>query len=125
MENKQNRHNAMKKLFILSAGCLFLLTLNHCGSARRGVPVYQPLNINSSAVAQGQVVFMANCNKCHPGGQAGLGPAINNKPLPGFMIKFQVRKGLGVMPAFSEERISDQQLDNLVVYLKELKSAKQ
>lgn len=114
----------MKKPFILSAAFLLLLSLSYCGSARRGTPTHPPLNIESPAVAQGQVVFMSHCNKCHPGGAAGLGPAINNKPLPGFLMKFQIRNGLGVMPAFKEDHISDQELDNLIAYLKELRSAK-
>ncbi|MDC4226474.1 MAG: cytochrome c [Candidatus Manganitrophus sp.] len=54
-----------------------------------------------------------------PEGEAGLGPALNNKPLPGWMIRFQVRHGLGAMPAFSEKEISDRELDDLVIaYLK-------
>lgn len=36
---------------------------------------------------------------------------INNKPLPGFLIKFQVRNGLGAMPAFSKEHVSPEELD--------------
>ncbi|MEJ8801079.1 c-type cytochrome [Pontibacter sp. H249] len=114
----------MRRYFILSAAFLMLLLLSYCGSARRGAPIYAPLAIESEAVANGEAVYMTYCNKCHPGGAAGLGPAINNKPLPGFMIKLQVRKGFGVMPAFKEEHITDQQLDNLVAYLKELKAAK-
>ncbi|ARS37330.1 c-type cytochrome [Pontibacter actiniarum] len=114
----------MKKTALLSAGLLFLLSLSFCGTARRGVPMFEPLSISSPAVAQGKAVFKAHCQKCHPGGTAGLGPAINNKPLPGFLIRYQVRHGLGVMPAFKEEVISDQELDHLVAYLKKLRKAK-
>ncbi|AKD03081.1 cytochrome c [Pontibacter korlensis] len=114
----------MKKLFILSVWFLLLLTLNNCGTARRGEPLFEPLTSATPAVAQGEVVFMEYCQKCHPGGTAGLGPAINNKPLPGALMRFQVRNGLGTMPAFKEEVISDQELDHLVAYLKSLKSAK-
>lgn len=60
---------------------------------------------------------MRVCNGCHPGGEAGLGPALNNKLLPGFLIKFQVRNGLGVMPSFSQDVISPEELDDLVSYL--------
>lgn len=92
-----------------------------CGTARRGVPVQPPLSVNSSEVEHGQQVFMEFCNGCHPGGTAGLGPAINNKRLPGFLIRTQVRRGLGVMPGFSEEVISDEALDALVEYLAALR----
>ena len=90
-------------------------------SARRGEPLYGPLRITSTAVENGQQVFMRECHQCHPGGEAGLGPSINDKPLPGFLIRFQVRRGIGAMPAFSPNEISPQDLENLVLFLKELR----
>ena len=98
-----------------------VLILGAC-SARRGEPLYGPLNISDPAIAHGQQVFMRECHQCHPGGEAGLGPAINNKPLPGFLIRFQVRNGLGAMPAFSDDEISSTELDELLEYLKALRS---
>jgi mono/diheme cytochrome c family protein len=80
-----------------------------------------PLPIGSSAVAQGRQVFMAHCQPCHPGGEAGLGPAINDKLLPGFLIALQVRSGLGAMPAFSPQELSPDELDALIAYLKVLR----
>jgi mono/diheme cytochrome c family protein len=68
-----------------------------------------------------QRVFNAHCDQCHPGGEAGLGPALNNKPLPPFLMKIQVRRGLGAMPGFSEKLISDRELDNLIAYTKALR----
>lgn len=64
---------------------------------------------------------MKHCSQCHPGGEAGVGPAINDKPLPGFLIRFQVRQGLGAMPAFSIERITDDQLTDVITYLQALR----
>jgi mono/diheme cytochrome c family protein len=52
---------------------------------------------------------------------AGLGPALNNKPLPGFAIRYQIRNGMGAMPAFDEEKISDKEAKNIVAYLKALR----
>ncbi|MBI5453769.1 MAG: c-type cytochrome [Deltaproteobacteria bacterium] len=92
-----------------------------CGSARRGAPVAGPFDDSQPHIARGKKVFEENCSQCHPGGEAGLGPAINNKPLPGFLIKFQVRKGIGAMPSFPNEHISDSELDDLVSYLKALR----
>lgn len=89
-----------------------------CVSARRGEPLAGPLTVSSPAVARGQVAFMHYCHACHPGGDAGLGPALNNKPLPGFMIKTQVRLGLGAMPAFSKKVIKTSDLSDIVAYLK-------
>jgi mono/diheme cytochrome c family protein len=75
----------------------------------------------TTEAARGQIVFMKNCHQCHPGGEAGLAPAINNKPFPEFLKKFQVRHGLGAMPSFSDGRISDDELDDLMEYLKTLR----
>ena len=98
-----------------------LLLLAACGSARRGEPITRSPVVSDPQIEQGQIVFMQNCHKCHPGGEAGLAPAINNKPLPEFLMRFQVRHGLGTMPSFTEEEITDMQLDNLMRYLKELR----
>jgi mono/diheme cytochrome c family protein len=90
-------------------------------SARRGEPLYGPLPTTTAPVENGQQVFMRECHQCHPGGEAGLGPSINDKPLPGFLIRLQVRRGIGAMPAFSQDEISPQELDNLLQFLKELR----
>lgn len=108
------KRKALAILWILGAaasGC----------SARRGIPVAGPLETSSPEVLQGRVAFDRHCSNCHPGGARGLAPAINNKPLPGFLIRFQVRHGLGAMPAFSEREIPREELDGIVAYLKELR----
>ena len=107
---------------VVIGGFLFVLIPAGCGSARRSIPVAGPLSLSAAdpsdeAELLGRQVFMAHCYQCHPSGTAGLGPALNDKPLPGFAIKTQVRQGFGAMPAFSEEMISDDQLDALVSYL--------
>ena len=99
---------------------LILILLAGC-SARRSEPVAGPFRPESPMVAQGEVAFDQHCSRCHPGGERGLAPAINNKPLPGFLIKLQVRHGVGAMPAFSEKELSPEHLDALVKYLKELR----
>lgn len=113
----------MSNTSCLAAGLIVCLlpVLAGCGSARRGAPTQPPFEASEVELRQGRQVFMRFCNGCHPGGAAGLGPALNNKPLPGFAIRFQVRHGLGVMPSFSEEVISDEQLDALTTYIKELR----
>ena len=98
-----------------------VLILTACSSARRGEPISGPLNLDSKQLTEGQAAFNAHCDQCHPGGEAGLGPALNNKPLPPFLMKIQVRRGLGAMPGFSEEHISDRELDNLIAYIKALR----
>lgn len=90
-------------------------------TARRSEPLRGSLDVSDYRVARGQKVYMDRCDKCHPGGDAGLGPAINNKPLPGFMVEFQARHGMGAMPAFTEEEIPRPDLDAVTAYLKALR----
>jgi mono/diheme cytochrome c family protein len=91
-----------------------------CGSARRGEPIAGPVSL-SAREQQGQVLFMHDCNQCHPGGDAATGPAINNKPLPRAVMKLQIRKGvLGTMPAFSEAELSDPQVELILDYMEAL-----
>ena len=96
--------------------CLLWACAGNRGEPLRGT--FVPAN---KEVAHGQVVYMSKCNKCHPGGDAGLGPALNNKPLPGFLIRKQVRWGLGAMPAFGPGEISSDDVDAVLAYLKALR----
>jgi mono/diheme cytochrome c family protein len=94
-----------------------------CGAQRRNTPYTRELDTSSEpTLALGERAFAMNCHQCHPGGAAGLAPAINDKPLPVALIKTQVRKGLGAMPAFSPQEVSDEQLDAITKYLKALRS---
>jgi mono/diheme cytochrome c family protein len=99
---------------------LILILLAGC-SARRSEPIAGPFVPDSSMLARGEIAFDQHCSRCHPGGERGLAPAINNKPLPGFLMKLQVRHGAGAMPAFSERELPKDELDALVKYLKKLR----
>jgi len=99
---------------------LFLAWMAGC-SGRRSEPLRGAVDVSDPQVAHGQRVYMTRCDKCHPGGDAGLGPSLNNKPLPGFMVSFQARHGLGAMPAFTAEEIPRAELDAVVAYLKTLR----
>jgi mono/diheme cytochrome c family protein len=107
----------------LALATLALLATS-CATAGRDEPLAGPLPLDSPQLVAGQQVFMRNCYQCHPGGSAGLGPAINNKALANAHIRAQVRKGVGPMPAFDETRIPDSDLDNLIAYLKTLRRHK-
>jgi mono/diheme cytochrome c family protein len=99
------------------AMALFACTaLGGCGSARRAPPLVGPQTAAAEQVA-GRRVFIDKCDFCHPGGEAGLGPALNDKPLPRTAIKLQVRKGLGAMPDFSPQELADPDLDRLADYV--------
>lgn len=91
----------------LMAGC----------SGRRDDPLGREARKTNPEEILGYRAFMVHCNKCHPGGGAGLGPGIIGKPLPGFMIHLQVREGYGAMPAFPRETVSDAELDAIILYI--------
>lgn len=105
-------------------GCLALaltaLALAGCGSARYGEPITGDIPVSQAGLASGKMLFQEHCHQCHPSGESGIGPALNNKPLPRSLIHLQVRQGLGEMPAFPEERIADGELENLIGYVKAL-----
>lgn len=71
----------------------------------------------------GEVLFVRSCNTCHPGGQAGMGPSLENiatKFPQDAQLKQFIRKGKGIMPAQPVDVINDQELDNLIGYLRQL-----
>ena len=103
-------------------GALLVLGATVCGAcatARRRPPLAPPPTLNQQAET-GQVAFMEKCNRCHPGGEAGLAPALNDKPFPDFLKRFQIRHGLGVMPSFTKEELSDRDLEAILEYLEAL-----
>ncbi len=109
-------HRQRLQLTIMIASLLLVLT--GCISARRTEPLAPPLALVDSRLVHGRQVFYQQCHFCHPHGGAGFGPAIVNKPLPAFLMKIQVRHGLGAMPSFGEEKVSPEDLDALVAFIK-------
>ena len=109
----------MKWLLVLGILLLStsLLMMNSC-SVRRAEPLTGKSFVPSNErIANGQRIFMANCNKCHPGGEGGLGPSINGNPAPQLIKRFQMRHGLGVMPAFKKDAITKKDLHDISKYL--------
>lgn len=102
---------------LIAAVVLALASAVACGSARRGIPVAGEHQFTDDQVVRGERAYMQYCHQCHPTGETGLAPAINNKPLPRALIRFQVRQGLGAMPAFPERVISDEELEEIIDYL--------
>jgi hypothetical protein len=46
---------------------------------------------------------------------------LNNKPAPKFLVKRQIRWGLGAMPSFNKTEIPQTDLEDLVAYVMELR----
>jgi mono/diheme cytochrome c family protein len=106
---------------VIFGAALLGAALAGCASARRTETVMAPLQLDARA-QQGRAIFLRECQQCHPFGEAALGPAINNKPIPAPVMKLQVRTGvLGSMPAFSKQELSEEELDLVIDYVKALR----
>jgi mono/diheme cytochrome c family protein len=92
-----------------------------CGPQRRGALVGRPVVPDTAAERRGERLFYRHCSRCHPGGEAGLGPALNDKPLPEGAVETQIRKGIGSMPAFPDRILDDQQVAAIADYVTELR----
>lgn len=114
----------MNLKIIFHTACMITFLFIAACSVRRSVPIEGPLPLEDPQVVSGQVLFMSNCQKCHPMGESGLGLAINSNPAPKFVKRFQVRHGLGVMPSFTKSEISNDELDDILSYLKALRKNK-
>jgi mono/diheme cytochrome c family protein len=97
---------------------ILIVIIISCAS-RRSEPIQQKsFLISDQEVLKGEKIYMMNCQKCHPAGEAGLGPALNPNPAPQFLKRFQMRHGLGVMPSFKQEELSASDLKAISKYLK-------
>lgn len=110
----------MKKFWIILYLIMTVITFNIISCQSRHSEPVKGMNFiaNNERVANGESIFMANCQKCHPGGEGGLGPSINANPAPAFIKRFQMRHGLGTMPSFKKEEINKKNLHDISMYLK-------
>ena len=76
-----------------------------------------PMRMSDASVKAGERLYNMHCYKCHAMGTGGLGPSLNDKPLPRFLIRMQIRYGFGVMPEFKEDELSDQQVEEIIDYV--------
>lgn len=71
----------------------------------------------------GEQIFYRSCNTCHPSGKKGVGPRLDkitehypdDKQLAALF-----RKGKGMMPPQPKEDINDDELKNLINYVRTL-----
>lgn len=119
MEDNQTitKMKVTTKCLILTSVVATCILLAQC-STRKSLPIAGPVSLTQNEL-RGQAIFMEHCQRCHPQGEAGLGPSIHWAP--SFAKRFQVRHGVGTMPAFGEEHISNKELDKLMEYLKAVK----
>jgi mono/diheme cytochrome c family protein len=108
----------LRSMLVLGYAAVVAVGVAACGPPRRvDPPIGQPGGIQDPQLALGRQVFMRACHQCHPRGEAGLGPAVNNMKVPAFLIRTQIRLGIGAMPAFPESMLSAEELDALVRYI--------
>ena len=82
------------------------------------LPTPTPL---SPALTRGADVYARYCQVCHPNGKQGVGPALIASPLSDAEIATLVRQGKANMPAYDPTVISDEDLQNLIAYVRSLK----
>jgi mono/diheme cytochrome c family protein len=104
-------------------------------SLEKRYPQFLPKKGASKAATQGMQVYVANCAACHKlngGGDAAIGPDLNQpfSPTEYFNEQFLrklIREPASVrnwgdrrMPGFSKDALSDAQVDDLLVYLQQM-----
>jgi mono/diheme cytochrome c family protein len=92
-----------------------------CGHKHRGEPQGPSVKPDNVAEAVGARLFSRFCFQCHPNGEAGLGPALNDKPLPELAIRTQIREGVGAMPAFDGDLLTDEEVAAIARYVQDLR----
>ena len=75
--------------------------------------------------AAGQANFQTKCNPCHPSANAGIGPALHGQAFSdrypdNAAVMAIIRGGRGFMPAFGLDQLTDQDLANVITYLRSL-----
>jgi mono/diheme cytochrome c family protein len=110
----------MRRKSQLTILILLIALISGCAS-RHSEPLQGPFIAKDQSEANGQKKYIMYCDKCHPGGGRGLGPAIKPNPAPRFVKAFQVRHGLGVMPSFKKDEISENDLKDITAYLQAIK----
>lgn len=77
----------------------------------------------ATGLTRGQAIFRRNCNSCHPGGGRGAGPTLQTiaSTWSDDEIKGVVRNGKTRMPGFGAGVINDEELADLVAYVRTLK----
>ncbi|MDB5081522.1 MAG: hypothetical protein JWP00_3446 [Chloroflexi bacterium] len=82
-----------------------------------------PLPTQSDTRAEaGRLVFARSCAGCHlgQGTQAGRAPqlSVSQNAINADLVRTQVRNGKNRMPAFDQTKVTDAELEGIIVYLK-------
>ncbi len=87
---------------------------------RRATSLAQVSGDNDARLARGRAAFDHVCGRCHPHGNADVGRRLIGLGWSEDRVRTQVRRGRGTMRAISPSRMSDQALDDVMVYLRSI-----
>jgi len=104
------RRRSMRLFFLLATIVLV------SGCSARGPAISAETDSRDAIARRGEAIFRDNCNVCHPSGGKGLGPALDRSLARESAIT-QVRDGFGLMPGFSADKLSDADVDAVLVYV--------
>jgi mono/diheme cytochrome c family protein len=110
---------ALRPLSLLLASVLLALLAAACGGPSAPQP---PAGTRAAA---GKELFTGEfgCNTCHPGGHKGVGrnlvgPEFQQRHPTDATVRRQIRNGGGGMPPFGPARMSEQQLRDVIAYIR-------
>lgn len=99
------------RLFLLLAMLVLV-----AGCPARGPAISAETDSHDALARRGETLFRENCNVCHPSGGKGVGPALERSLARESAVQ-QIRKGFGLMPGFSAEKLSDSDVDAVIAYV--------
>jgi mono/diheme cytochrome c family protein len=110
--------------------CFLMMILSGCAMSEEMRRIHetqqaeQQKEAGRSTNLTGEQLFIRSCNTCHPGGKAGpMGPSLEKmaEHFPADdKLKAFIRKGKGNMPAQPKDTINEKEMDDLIVYLRNL-----
>jgi mono/diheme cytochrome c family protein len=74
----------------------------------------------TSLLESGKAAFDGSCGACHPGGEGDLGPTLMNISFDSGKMHTQIREGSKRMRPVAEDRLPENDLKGLFVYLASL-----
>jgi mono/diheme cytochrome c family protein len=80
--------------------------------------------IASTDTAKGKEAFDSFCGDCHPDGGEDVGPSLIATPHTPAKMRQQVREGSGKMRPFPEQRLSKDDLEDILAWLASVNAVK-
>lgn len=67
---------------------------------------------------RGELMYKRACNLCHPNGDEGIGESLRKSSKEDKAVARIIRAGKGHMPFFSMDKLSDQDVSDIIVFLR-------